>query len=73
MTNLDTASTTNPLGRIDLEITRVGLGAWAIGGAGWQGGWGAQDATESIDTIQRAVRLGINWVDTAPAYGLGHA
>lgn len=78
MTNLDTASTstpkgTNRLGRTDLEITRVGLGAWAIGGAGWQGGWGAQDDTESIDTIQRAVRLGINWVDTAPAYGLGHA
>ncbi|MGI8806539.1 MAG: aldo/keto reductase [Acidimicrobiales bacterium] len=73
MTNLDIASTTTSLGTTDLEITRVGLGAWAIGGAGWQGGWGAQDDTESIDTIRRAVDLGINWVDTAPAYGLGHA
>jgi aryl-alcohol dehydrogenase-like predicted oxidoreductase len=73
MTNIDVASKTAPLGRTDLEITRVGLGAWAIGGAGWQGGWGAQDDTESIETIRRAVDLGINWVDTAPAYGLGHA
>jgi aryl-alcohol dehydrogenase-like predicted oxidoreductase len=73
MTNLDLAATTTPLGRTDLEITRVGLGAWAIGGAGWQGGWGAQDDAESVETIRRAVDLGINWVDTAPAYGLGHA
>jgi aryl-alcohol dehydrogenase-like predicted oxidoreductase len=73
MTNVDVASKTTPLGHTDLEITRVGLGAWAIGGAGWQGGWGAQDDKESIETIRRAVDLGINWVDTAPAYGLGHA
>lgn len=73
MTNLDIASRTTSLGTTDLQITRVGLGAWAIGGAGWQGGWGVQDDTESIDTIRRAVDLGINWVDTAPAYGLGHA
>jgi aryl-alcohol dehydrogenase-like predicted oxidoreductase len=73
VTNLDLAATTVALGRTDLQITRVGLGAWAIGGAGWQGGWGAQDDRESIDTIRRAVDLGINWVDTAPAYGLGHA
>jgi aryl-alcohol dehydrogenase-like predicted oxidoreductase len=73
MTNVDVASATNPLGGTDLHITRVGLGAWAIGGAGWQGGWGVQDDAESVETIRRAVDLGINWVDTAPAYGLGHA
>ncbi|HWI04533.1 MAG TPA: aldo/keto reductase [Acidimicrobiales bacterium] len=73
MTNLDVASRTGPLGQTDLHITRVGLGAWAIGGAGWQGGWGVQDDMESIETIRRAVDLGINWIDTAPAYGLGHA
>src|SRR5439155_25744224 len=73
MTNLDIAARTTTLGRTDLQITRVGLGAWAIGGAGWQGGWGAQDDDESMATIRRAVDMGINWIDTAPAYGLGHA
>lgn len=73
MTDIDVASTTTTLGRTDLRITRVGLGAWAIGGAGWEGGWGAQDDAESLETIRRAVDLGINWIDTAPAYGLGHA
>ena len=73
MTNLGTAATTSPLGTTDLDITRVGLGAWAIGGGGWQGGWGPQDDIESMETIQRAVELGINWIDTAAAYGLGHA
>ena len=64
---------TAPLGRTDLQITRLGLGAWAIGGGGWQGGWGPQDDAESVRTIQHAVDSGINWVDTAAAYGLGHA
>ncbi len=73
MTSLGTAATTATLGTTDLEITRVGLGAWAIGGGGWQGGWGPQDDRESVDTIRRAVELGINWIDTAAAYGLGHA
>jgi aryl-alcohol dehydrogenase-like predicted oxidoreductase len=73
MTTLGTAATTNTLGTTDLEITRVGLGAWAIGGGGWQGGWGPQDDDESLRTIRRAVELGINWIDTAAAYGLGHA
>ena len=73
MTNLGTAATTTRLGTTDLEITRVGLGAWAIGGGGWQGGWGSQDDDESATTIRRAVELGVNWIDTAPAYGLGHA
>jgi aryl-alcohol dehydrogenase-like predicted oxidoreductase len=73
MTNLDTAATTATLGATGMEITRVGLGAWAIGGGGWQGGWGPQDDKESVETIRRAVELGVNWIDTAAAYGLGHA
>lgn len=64
---------TTRLGSTDLEITRVGLGAWAIGGSGWQGGWGPQDDDESIAAIHAAVDRGVNWVDTAAAYGLGHA
>jgi aryl-alcohol dehydrogenase-like predicted oxidoreductase len=61
------------LGRTGLEISRVGFGAWAIGGAGWWHAWGSQDDNESIATIHRAAELGINWVDTAPIYGLGHS
>ena len=64
---------TTPLGRTGFDITRIGLGAWAIGGAGWQGGWGAQDDEDSIATIHRAIERGVNWIDTAAAYGLGHA
>jgi aryl-alcohol dehydrogenase-like predicted oxidoreductase len=56
-----------------LRITRVGLGAWAIGGSGWWDAWGAQEDEQSIATIHRAVELGINWLDTAPIYGLGHS
>lgn len=62
-----------PLGTTDLSITRVGLGAWAIGGGEWQGGWGPQDDADSIAAIHRAVEHGVNWIDTAPAYGLGRA
>jgi aryl-alcohol dehydrogenase-like predicted oxidoreductase len=61
------------LGRTGLEISRVGFGAWAIGGAGWWHAWGSQDDDESIATIRRAAELGINWIDTAPIYGLGHS
>jgi aryl-alcohol dehydrogenase-like predicted oxidoreductase len=61
------------LGSTGIEITRLGLGAWAIGGSNWQGGWGPQEDNESIDAIHRAIELGVNWIDTAPAYGLGHA
>jgi aryl-alcohol dehydrogenase-like predicted oxidoreductase len=61
------------LGTSGLELTRVGLGSWAIGGAGWQYAWGAQDDRDSIATIHRALDLGINWIDTAAAYGLGHS
>ena len=55
-----------------MKITRVGLGAWAIGGA-WQFGWGQQDDDDSIATIHKALDAGMNWIDTAPAYGLGHS
>jgi aryl-alcohol dehydrogenase-like predicted oxidoreductase len=61
------------LGRTGMQISRVGLGAWAIGGTGWWDAWGEQDDDESIATIRRAFELGVNWVDTAPIYGLGHS
>lgn len=61
------------LGRTDMEITPVGFGAWAIGGHDWAVGWGPQDDRQSIAAIRRAVELGINWIDTAPIYGLGHS
>jgi aryl-alcohol dehydrogenase-like predicted oxidoreductase len=60
-------------GRTGLEITPVGFGAWAIGGSNWEFGWGEQDDDESVSAIQRALELGINWVDTAAQYGLGHS
>jgi aryl-alcohol dehydrogenase-like predicted oxidoreductase len=60
------------LGNSTLDITPIGLGAWAIGGE-WRFGWGPQDDDESIATIHRAVDRGINWIDTAPAYGLGRS
>jgi aryl-alcohol dehydrogenase-like predicted oxidoreductase len=61
------------LGKSDLMITRVGLGTWAIGGGGYEYGWGPQEDRESTAAIHRALDLGINWIDTAPAYGLGHS
>jgi len=61
------------LGTTDLEITTVGLGAWAIGGGGWAYGWGPQDDAGSIASIRHAVRRGVNWIDTAAIYGLGHS
>ncbi|MBO6574724.1 MAG: aldo/keto reductase [Rhodothermales bacterium] len=63
---------TRRLGKTDLELTTVGLGTWAIGGP-WDWGWGPQDDETSIRTIHRALDLGINWLDTAPCYGLGHS
>lgn len=65
--------TTRPLGNSDLQITPVGFGAWALGGGDWQFAWGDQDDQESIAAIHRALELGLNWIDTAPVYGLGHA
>jgi aryl-alcohol dehydrogenase-like predicted oxidoreductase len=64
---------TRPLGNSDLNITPIGFGAWAIGGSGWAFGWGAQDDTDSIAAIHEALDLGINWIDTAAIYGLGHS
>ena len=68
-----TALKTTELGTTSLEITRVGFGAWAIGGSGWEFAWGSQDDEESIAAIYRALELGVNWIDTAAAYGLGHS
>ena len=64
---------TAQLGETGLEITRVGFGAWAIGGGGWEFGWGPQEDEASIKTIHRALELGVNWIDTAAAYGFGHS
>jgi aryl-alcohol dehydrogenase-like predicted oxidoreductase len=64
---------TVPFGTTDLSITRVGFGAWAIGGGDWRAGWGDQDDAESIAAIHASVEAGINWIDTAAAYGLGHS
>jgi diketogulonate reductase-like aldo/keto reductase len=60
------------LGYTDLHLTTIGFGAWAIGGP-WDFGWGPQNDDESIATIQAGLDAGINWIDTAPAYGLGHS
>jgi aryl-alcohol dehydrogenase-like predicted oxidoreductase len=60
-------------GRTGLEITRVGFGAWAIGGSNWAFGWGEQDDEESVAAIRRALELRVNWIDTAAQYGLGHS
>ncbi|MCK5534082.1 aldo/keto reductase [bacterium] len=61
------------LGNTELYLSNIGLGTWALGGGGYAYGWGPQDDKESIATIWRALDLGINWIDTAPVYGLGHA
>ena len=61
------------LGWTDLELTVIGFGSWALGGGGWQFSWGPQDDEESIAAIHRALDLGINWIDTAAVYGLGHS
>jgi aryl-alcohol dehydrogenase-like predicted oxidoreductase len=61
------------LGRTDMEITQVGFGAWAAGGSGWAFSWGPQDDELSIAAIHRALELGVNWIDTAAVYGLGHS
>jgi aryl-alcohol dehydrogenase-like predicted oxidoreductase len=64
---------TRQLGNSDFQITTIGFGAWAIGGGNWEFGWGPQDDQESIAAIHRALDMGINWIDTAAAYGLGHS
>ena len=64
---------TKQLGKSDLYITPIGFGAWAIGGSGWEFGWGEQDDKASIAAIHRALELGVNWIDTAAVYGMGHS
>lgn len=61
------------LGNSDLHLTPIGFGAWAIGGGSWEFAWGPQDDNESIDAIRRSLSLGVNWIDTAAIYGLGHS
>ena len=71
MTN--SSSPLRTLGSTDLQLTPIGFGAWAIGGGNWEFAWGAQDDAESIAAIHRALDLGVNWIDTAAIYGLGHS
>ena len=61
------------LGNSDMQITAIGLGAWAIGGGDWEFGWGGQDDRDSVAAIHRALELGVNWIDTAAVYGLGRS
>ncbi len=71
---MDTTSiNTTQLGQTGLEITRVGFGAWAIGGGGWEFGWGPQEDDQSVAAIHRALEQGVNWIDTAAAYGFGRS
>jgi aryl-alcohol dehydrogenase-like predicted oxidoreductase len=64
---------TRKLGNSDLQITAVGYGAWAIGGSGWDFAWGHQEDADSIAAIHRSLELGVNWIDTAAVYGVGHS
>jgi len=64
---------TRRLGNSDIAITAIGYGAWAIGGPGWEYAWGSQNDDDSIAAIRRALELGVNWIDTAAVYGLGHS
>jgi aryl-alcohol dehydrogenase-like predicted oxidoreductase len=71
--NITASHTLHTLGNSDLQLTPIGFGAWAIGGGNWEFAWGPQDDNESIGAIHRALDLGINWIDTAAIYGLGHS
>ena len=68
-----TAQNLKTLGSSDLHLTPIGFGAWAIGGGNWEFAWGSQDDNESIAAIHRALEIGVNWIDTAAIYGLGHS
>jgi aryl-alcohol dehydrogenase-like predicted oxidoreductase len=70
---MDEAMTKKPLGNSDMELTPIGVGAWAMGGGGWKFAWGPQDDAESVAAIHAALDHGINWIDTAAVYGLGHS
>ena len=69
----DVVGSTKQLGNSDLQLTAIGFGAWAIGGGDWQYAWGPQEDKESIEAIHRALDAGVNWIDTAAVYGLGHS
>ena len=73
MTHPETSTELRTLGNSDLHLTAIGFGAWAIGGGNWEYAWGPQDDNASIAAIHRALDLGINWIDTAAIYGLGHS
>ncbi|HMD77759.1 MAG TPA: aldo/keto reductase [Terracidiphilus sp.] len=73
MTTTAASSALRTLGNSDLQLTPIGFGAWAIGGGNWEFAWGPQDDNESIAAIHRALDLGVNWIDTAAIYGLGHS
>jgi aryl-alcohol dehydrogenase-like predicted oxidoreductase len=73
MTTTAAAPSLRTLGNSDLQLTPIGFGAWAIGGGNWEFAWGPQDDQESIAAIHRALDLGVNWIDTAAIYGLGHS
>jgi aryl-alcohol dehydrogenase-like predicted oxidoreductase len=68
-----TETTLRRLGNSDLQLTAIGFGAWAIGGGNWEFAWGPQDDNASVAAIHRALDLGVNWIDTAAIYGLGHS
>lgn len=68
-----TIGSTRQLGNSDLQLTSIGFGAWAIGGGDWQYAWGPQDDNDSVSAIHRALDAGVNWIDTAAVYGLGHS
>ena len=68
-----TAPELRQLGNSDLHLTPIGFGAWAIGGGNWEFAWGPQDDNDSVHAIRRALELGVNWIDTAAIYGLGHS
>jgi len=70
---MDGAMTKKRLGNSDMELTPIGVGAWAMGGGGWKFAWGPQDDAESVAAIHAALDQGINWIDTAAVYGLGHS
>ena len=72
-TTVSSPSQLRTLGNSDLKLTSIGFGAWAIGGGNWEYAWGPQDDNESIAAIHRALDLGVNWIDTAAIYGLGHS
>ena len=65
--------TLRTLGQSDMKITRIGIGAWAIGGGKWEFGWGAQNDSQSVAAIRAGLDRGLNWIDTAAVYGLGHS